>query len=71
VLAEFMDSEGLKLMAAAAEVAKLEEIGQWNPSNNVQTLWMKYKLKIGSKARERVKIVVPKIVEEIAERKTK
>jgi hypothetical protein len=71
VLAEFIDSEGLKLMAEAAEIAKLEEIGQWNPSNNIQTLWMKYKQKIGNKARERAKIVVPKIVEEIAELKNK
>ncbi|KAJ7308559.1 hypothetical protein DFH08DRAFT_792658 [Mycena albidolilacea] len=71
VLAEFIDSEGLKLMAAAAEVAKLEEIGQWNTNNNVQTLWMKYKLTIGNKARERAKIVVPTIVEEIVELKNK
>ncbi|KAJ7216980.1 Endonuclease/exonuclease/phosphatase, partial [Mycena pura] len=65
VLAEFIDSEGLKLMTATAKTAELEKIGQWNPSNNVQTLWMDYKLRIGNKARERAKIVVPKIVEEI------
>jgi hypothetical protein len=71
VLAEFIDSEGLKLMAAVAEIAKLEEIGQCNPNNNVQTLWMNYKLKIGNKVREGAKIVVSRIVEEIVELKNK
>ncbi|KAJ7349251.1 hypothetical protein DFH08DRAFT_807781 [Mycena albidolilacea] len=71
ILAEYIDTEGLKLMDALALVAQNEAVGQWNPNHNTQTLWVAYKTKVGEKARERAKIVVPKIVVEIAEIKNK
>ncbi|KAJ7024096.1 DNase I-like protein [Mycena alexandri] len=62
-LAKYIHEKGLELQA------ELEEIpidGVQNPQRNAQTLWMEFKKDIGAKARERAKILVPKIVQEIA-----
>jgi hypothetical protein len=65
VLTEFIQDEGLRLQDAMATLAQAEANGQWNPNNNAQTLWINFKTRICDKARERAKIVVPKIVKEM------
>lgn len=42
-----------------------------DPSHNAQTLWMNFKVDIGDKARERAKMMVPKLKQEIAELENK
>jgi hypothetical protein len=71
VLTEFIQDEGLRLQDAMATLAQAEANGQWNPNNNAQTLWVNFKTRICDKARERAKIVVPKIVKDMDELKNK
>ncbi|KAJ7141072.1 hypothetical protein C8R44DRAFT_604515 [Mycena epipterygia] len=71
VVVGFILEEGLKLQEELAKVEQNEVIGQWNPNHNAQTLWVKFKSRLCNKARERAKIVVPRIVEEMAELKNK
>ncbi|KAJ7274754.1 hypothetical protein C8J57DRAFT_1224337 [Mycena rebaudengoi] len=70
-LAKFIQDEGLELQDEMSAIELQEQNGQWNPNHNLQTLWADFKTKICNRARERAKIVVPKIVEEIAEIKNK
>ncbi|KAJ7029730.1 hypothetical protein C8F04DRAFT_962517, partial [Mycena alexandri] len=71
VLTKFIYEEGLELQKDLETAAQEEAIGQQNPNRNAQTLWAGFKIKISEKARQRAKIVVPKIVEEIDELKNK
>ncbi|KAK7000162.1 Endonuclease/exonuclease/phosphatase, partial [Favolaschia claudopus] len=66
VLTDFIQEQGLQLQEKLEQVARDEQTGQRNPNYNAQTLWAKFKTDIGNKARERARIVVPKIAEEIA-----
>ncbi|KAJ7601505.1 hypothetical protein DFH06DRAFT_1276875 [Mycena polygramma] len=70
-LAKFIHENGMVLQEDLAELAKNELNGQWNPRRNAQTMWVDFKVKICAEARRRAKIIVPKIVEEIAELKNK
>ncbi|KAJ7620572.1 hypothetical protein DFH06DRAFT_1010723, partial [Mycena polygramma] len=70
-VAEFIQKKGIKAQEEIAAVEQLEANGQWNPNHNKQTIWAKLKASICDKARDRAKIVVPKIVEDIAEIKNK
>jgi hypothetical protein len=70
-LTEFIHEEGLKLQDELAEMVPREIEGQWNPNHNAQTLWAAFKLRIGQKARERAKIIVPPIKQEMKMIKTK
>ncbi|KAJ7083533.1 Endonuclease/exonuclease/phosphatase, partial [Mycena epipterygia] len=67
----FILEEGLKLQETLEQVAQSEAVGQWNPNHNAQTLWITFKTRLCNKARERAKIVVPKIIEEMADLKNK
>ncbi|KAJ7487493.1 hypothetical protein B0H11DRAFT_2408084 [Mycena galericulata] len=71
ILTKFIYEEGLKLYDAQTAVLQKEVDGQWNPNHNCQTLYAEWKIKVCDKMRERAKIVVPKIVQEIAELKNK
>ncbi|KAJ7111943.1 DNase I-like protein, partial [Mycena epipterygia] len=61
ILGKFILEEGLKLTEELEAVRQEAVVGQWNPTHNAQTLWAKFKIKICNRARERAKIVVPKI----------
>ncbi|KAJ7643166.1 Endonuclease/exonuclease/phosphatase, partial [Mycena polygramma] len=63
VLVQYIHDKGIALQS------ELDVVSRWpirDPDYNAQTIWMKFKIEIGNKARERAKIVVPKIVQEIA-----
>ncbi|KAJ7247771.1 hypothetical protein C8J57DRAFT_1080656, partial [Mycena rebaudengoi] len=63
VLSGYIHEKGLALQK------DFETIERWparDPGFNAQTVWAKFKTDIGEKARERAKIIVPKIVQEIA-----
>ncbi|KAJ7137547.1 hypothetical protein C8R43DRAFT_893515, partial [Mycena crocata] len=64
VLTKYIFDRGVEL-ENAMEV--LDRDNARDESNNVQTLWMKFKTDIGDKARERAKVLVPNIKKEIAE----
>ncbi|KAK7007352.1 Endonuclease/exonuclease/phosphatase, partial [Favolaschia claudopus] len=70
-ITKFLNEEGLKLEAELDALEEEEARGQWNPSRNAQTLWANWKNKSGKKVRDRSRIVVPKLTEEIAEIKNK
>ncbi|KAJ7232813.1 hypothetical protein C8J57DRAFT_1091044, partial [Mycena rebaudengoi] len=68
MLSGYIHEKGLALQK------DLETIERWparDPNFNTQTVWAKFKTDIGEKARERAKIIVPKIVQEIATLETK
>ncbi|KAJ7260238.1 Endonuclease/exonuclease/phosphatase, partial [Mycena rebaudengoi] len=69
ILTEFIHSEGLQL---EGELEALKQAPEKRTTHyNAQTLWAKFKVGIGDKARERAKIVIPIIVKQIAEQETK
>ncbi|KAJ7208683.1 Endonuclease/exonuclease/phosphatase, partial [Mycena pura] len=70
-LAKIIHEDGLTLQNELSEIAQKEINGQWNPRHNAQTLWADFTSKMCADARKRAKIVVPQIVEEIAETKNK
>ncbi|KAJ7093327.1 hypothetical protein B0H15DRAFT_776734, partial [Mycena belliarum] len=63
VLAKYIHEKGLQLQESIEELKDHEER---DPEHNTQVLWMNFKKDIGDKARERAKIVIPKITKEIA-----
>ncbi|KAJ7235977.1 DNase I-like protein [Mycena rebaudengoi] len=68
VLTKYIHDKGMSLTQDIVVVSKWQER---DPEYNVQTLWAKFKLDITKKARERAKIVVPKLIMEIAAAETK
>ncbi|KAJ7140524.1 hypothetical protein C8R43DRAFT_819596, partial [Mycena crocata] len=64
IFTKYLHEKGLILQANLEKVQALE---RWTPELNVQTLWAEFKADIFKKARERAKIIIPKIDEEIAE----
>jgi hypothetical protein len=70
-LTKFIHDEGVIIQTELAAIALNEANGQWNPRHNAQTIWVDFKTKICAEARKRAKIIVPKMVEEIAEVKNK
>jgi exonuclease III len=67
-LTGFIHERGLKLQD------DLERVSNWEerlPNQNKQTLWADFKTDIITKARERAKIIIPKIIKEIAELEAK
>ncbi|KAJ7289805.1 Endonuclease/exonuclease/phosphatase, partial [Mycena rebaudengoi] len=67
-LAKYIHVRGMSMQQ---ELEALDGEAQRDPEHNAQTIWMKFKRDIGERARERAKIVVPKITQEIAELETK
>ncbi|KAJ7065904.1 DNase I-like protein [Mycena belliarum] len=63
-LTKFIHEKGLELQES---MDRLKEQTSRDPENNVQKLWMTFKKEIGDKARERAKIVIPKLTKEIAQ----
>ncbi|KAJ7104119.1 Endonuclease/exonuclease/phosphatase, partial [Mycena belliarum] len=63
VLTKYIHEKGLELQA---NIDELKDHEVRDPEHNAQILWMNFKKDIGDKARERAKIVVPKIKSEIA-----
>ncbi|KAJ7108520.1 Endonuclease/exonuclease/phosphatase, partial [Mycena epipterygia] len=68
VLTEFIHEKGMNLQKQLDNLEQGRERGDARyVENNAQTMWMGYKTAIGDKARERAKIIIPKIVQSIAE----
>ncbi|KAJ7276722.1 hypothetical protein C8J57DRAFT_1434452 [Mycena rebaudengoi] len=67
-LSEFVDNKGQRLCADLEAVARRPAR---EADYNAQTLWARFKDEIDAKARHRAKVMVPKIVQEIAEVETK
>ncbi|KAK6988539.1 hypothetical protein R3P38DRAFT_2446522, partial [Favolaschia claudopus] len=70
-ITEYLNDEGLKLEAELDALEEDKARGQWNPSRNAQTLWASWKSRAGKKVRDKSRIVIPKLTEEIAEIKNK
>lgn len=60
---KYIREEGARLKE---EMDKLDNAEQWDPSYNHQTTWAKFQNDFAKLARERCKIVVPKLTKEIA-----
>ncbi|KAJ3726725.1 hypothetical protein C8R42DRAFT_573316 [Lentinula raphanica] len=61
VIKDFIDTEGLKL----EETLETLQDQEWNAEENMQTKWMDFQLRFITLARERAKIVVPRLEKEI------
>ncbi|KAJ7244520.1 hypothetical protein C8J57DRAFT_1082995 [Mycena rebaudengoi] len=68
VLAKYIHEKGLEL---EKELDCISNRPGRSENYNVQTVWARFKAEIGKKARERAKIVVPKIIQDIAEQENK
>ncbi|KAJ7032529.1 hypothetical protein C8F04DRAFT_958812, partial [Mycena alexandri] len=68
MLAAYILEKGLELQT---DLEKLEMEATRNPDHNAQTLWVKFKKGIGKKARDRAKILVPRIVQQISDEEDK
>ncbi|KAJ4483023.1 hypothetical protein C8J55DRAFT_488543 [Lentinula edodes] len=68
IMKEFIENEGKLLEQQTDQVDQEEE---QDPNNNHQTLWANFKHRFTRLARERAKIVIPRINKEIAILKTK
>ncbi|KAJ7087810.1 Endonuclease/exonuclease/phosphatase, partial [Mycena epipterygia] len=68
ILTEYIHERGMILQAQLDDLERRQSQGDARYiENNAQTMWMGYKIAIGDKARERAKIIVPKITQSIAE----
>ncbi|KAJ4466438.1 hypothetical protein C8J55DRAFT_439915, partial [Lentinula edodes] len=65
---KFLDEEGEHL---ETEMNRIDEKAEWDPIDNHQTIWSDFKHRFTKLARERAKIVVPKLIKQITELKAK
>ncbi|KAJ3816098.1 hypothetical protein F5880DRAFT_1512960, partial [Lentinula raphanica] len=65
---EFLQMEGNTLLQKMDEV---ERADKWDANNNVPSLWAEFKTKFISLARQRAKIIIPRIEKDIKETKIK
>jgi exonuclease III len=67
VLKQFIHEKGMEMQA---ELNQLDDQEERDEDYNAQTIWMEFKENIREKARERAKIIIPKITQEIAKFET-
>ncbi|KAJ3857352.1 hypothetical protein EV368DRAFT_30518, partial [Lentinula lateritia] len=65
---KFLDEDGKQL---ESEMDRVDGNMDWNPTDNHQTLWSNFKKRFTKLARERAKIVIPRLVKQIADLEAK